>query len=388
MLQMTNANQPPPARDEVLKGIEPSRKLSTTVQSGQGLMKTEEEISLKRRLVASSFGALFTSVAVTPIDVVKIRLQVNQARNLASPVPLPPAERFICTECETICAKVFAESEYYVVNNGLMDHWFMKNRGPMACAHPNPPVLFGGMRDAFYRILRYEGVGALYSGLAPTLWMSVPATVLYFTSYDLLRQRLDKRLAAYGRLSLLAPVASGCSARVLAQTVVSPLELIRTQMQARTLGSGIISALRQNIRTHGVISLWRGLLPTLWRDVPFSGIYWTTYEHFRIGPNVEMAPRDRFMYSFLSGAAAGTLAATLVTPMDVVKTRVQAVVEKPKSDHASKAKINSFTMARRIWAKEGFGALFTGLGARLIRVPPACAIMISSYEVLKVIDWA
>merc|ERR1719411_2219550 len=103
-----------------------------------------------------------------------------------------------------------------------MDHFFTKNKGPMACAHPRPPIEFRGMSDAFVRILRYEGVGALYSGLAPTLWMSVPATVLYFSCYDLLRQRIERS----GGWDLLAPVLAGCLARIVAQTVVSPFELI------------------------------------------------------------------------------------------------------------------------------------------------------------------
>merc|ERR1719410_463192 len=112
------------------------------------------------------------------------------------------------------------------------------------------------MSDAFLRILRYEGVGALYSGLAPTLWMSVPATVLYFTAYDLLRQRLEENNLT-NTYRVIPPLLAGCSARILAQTVVSPLELIRTQMQAQTLGAGVLNALRSNIRSDGVRSLWR-----------------------------------------------------------------------------------------------------------------------------------
>merc|ERR1719410_3096555 len=120
-----------------------------------------------------------------------------------------------------------------------MDHLLATNRGPMAWAlsaagaHPNPPIEFRGMTDAGFRILRYEGIGALYSGLAPTLWMSVPATVLYFTCNDKLRQSLNNRLCLHGPASgatacLISPLIAGCTARVLAQSVVSPLELIRT----------------------------------------------------------------------------------------------------------------------------------------------------------------
>lgn len=36
-----------------------------------------------------------------------------------------------------------------------------------------------------------------------------------------------------------------------------------------------------------------------------------------------------------------------------------------------------------IWAEAGFKGLFRGLSARIVKVAPACAIMISSYEVGK-----
>lgn len=54
--------------------------------------------------------------------------------------------------------------------------------------------------------------------------------------------------------------------------------------------------------TDGVRSLWRGLGPTLWRDIPFSAVYWMLYENTRtaIAPHVP-AP----CVAFASGAFSG-----------------------------------------------------------------------------------
>lgn len=41
-----------------------------------------------------------------------------------------------------------------------------------------------GTTDALFGIARREGLGALWSGLPPTLVMAVPATVIYFSTYD------------------------------------------------------------------------------------------------------------------------------------------------------------------------------------------------------------
>ena len=47
---------------------------------------------------------------------------------------------------------------------------------------------------------------------------------------------------------------------------------------------------RTALSEEGPRVLWRGLLPTLWRDIPFSMVYWFNYETFR--------GKERFCYTF------------------------------------------------------------------------------------------
>lgn len=53
----------------------------------------------------------------------------------------------------------------------------------------------------------------------------------------------------------------------------------------------------------GVYSLWRGLTPTLWRDVPFSAIYWMGYEECKT--RIQPFTQGELETAFLSGALSG-----------------------------------------------------------------------------------
>lgn len=122
--------------------------------------------------------------------------------------------------------------------------------------------------------------------------------------------------------------------------------------------SDIFGVVRQAVQVEGPRVLWRGLLPTLLRDVPFSAMYWVGYEHFRrvLGyhyhgqltrvlflvywcslrktpPLLSLTTGAKFRESeppigiaFASGALSGAFAATLTLPFDVIKTWQQSLL--------------------------------------------------------------
>ncbi|KAF9433050.1 hypothetical protein BGZ76_009948 [Entomortierella beljakovae] len=262
---------------------------------------------------------------------------------------------------------------------------------------------FYGTWDGVKKIVRYEGASSLWRGLSPTLVMSIPATVIYFVGYDYLKDVLSEKSFAvtpdnsafvgqsflYEHRETLAPLVAGGFARTVAATVISPLELFRTRMQSvhtDTKGSaglfrGVSQGIVAMVRSEGVLSLWRGLGPTLWRDVPFSAIYWVGYEDIKkriVAWNGQhpQAVMNEFEIAFASGAFSGMIAATLTTPFDVAKTRRQVDLLQPV--HTKMA-----SLMRAIVREEGYRGLWRGLTARIAKVAPSCAIMISSYEIGK-----
>ncbi|XP_019868202.1 probable mitochondrial glutathione transporter SLC25A40 isoform X3 [Aethina tumida] len=315
----------------------------------------EYRITPAQQAAASCTGALVTSFFVTPLDVVKIRLQLQQ--------------KAVSNNCFLYC-------------NGLMDH--------ICGCHPNHlqkewfqrPGHFNGTLDAFIKISKHEGISSLWSGLGPTLVLAIPATIVYFVSYEQLRIHLldahRERLGEQVKQPYWIPLISGATARVVSVSIVSPLELIRTKMQSQKLSYFEVgSALKMLVKNDGVKGLWKGLLPTLLRDVPFSALYWFSYETIK---GLYTTDQPSFLLSFIAGAVSGSVAASVTVPFDVVKTHQQiefgqsTITGEPMKTRTTKAVIKD------IYSKHGVRGLFAGIVPRLIKVAPACAIMISTFE--------
>lgn len=252
---------------------------------------------------------------------------------------------------------------------------------------------FNGTWDGMTKIVRHEGLTSLWKGLSPTLAISIPATVIYFVGYDYLREEMIRNMAPPSQP--YAPLLSGALSRTIAATIISPIELLRTRMQSAEAANKSFQQIIQDIcsmvRTSGPKSLWRGLTPTLLRDVPFSAIYWGCYEYIK--PKLSITFSDssspstfqNFQTAFFSGAFAGTIAATITTPFDVIKTTKQVSKDLPTSSVSARVqKDGTLKLARNIVEAEGYKGLFKGLSPRIAKVAPACAIMISSYELGKI----
>jgi solute carrier family 25 protein 39/40 len=400
----------------------------------------EHDISAGQRMLSATSGSLLTSLLVTPLDVVRVRLQSQTPKplpslsNIGSTSPfrtLPP--NLGVTAC---CREVFwinNNAQYCIATNpsptplaALSNPIHATTLSAADCAiEENRRKAFTSTFDGLRKIARNEGLPTLWRGLSPTLVMAIPANVIYFSGYDYLRYNHSSPI----RNSIpdnYAPLAAGAIARVAAAIAVSPIEMFRTRMQAASGTSGIfretLVGLQDMVKTQGYTSLWRGLTLTMWRDVPFSGIYWWGYEAIRngmtdwrhstrgetltaSGNRTTMRNRSRSMEnhtstlvdSFLAGALAGAIASVVTTPFDVGKTRQQVHhyssdnaggnVKGGKAGHAARGLVpEERSMPRflyHIYHTEGVAGLFRGGIARCLKVAPACAIMISSYEVGK-----
>lgn len=322
-------------------------------------------ITTTQQMMSSCIGAVITSLCMTPLDVVKIRLQAQQ--------------------------KPFKTGSAFIYSNGLMDCLCV-------CSHCNDqpeavtsrlrpwyerPGHFKGTLDAFVKITRAEGVTALWSGLPPTLLMSIPSTVVYFTSYDRLKYAMGYNETDPS--TKYVPIYAGSLARAVAVTIFNPLELLRTKMMSKRLSYfQLKEGIRLSIENNGLSFIMKGLGPSLFRDIPFSAIYWFGYEitkSYQIRHN--QTSRPNLLVTFLSGALCGSVAAVLTLPFDVIKTLRQIELGEAEVQGGSKKLTSTWKLVSELYKKKGLSGLYAGIIPRLLKIAPACAIMITSYEFTK-----
>lgn len=400
---------------------------SVTINDGDDeKLDLEMDISAGQKMLSAMSGSLLTSLLVTPLDVVRVRLQSQpQTSNIPTIKPSSQFTNLPPNIGVTACCR-----EVFWVNNTSPFCIAANPSSTATLATLNPSISspsssaadcavdetrrrnFTSTFDGLRKIARHEGPTSLWRGLSPTLLMSIPANVIYFTGYDSLRSNPHSPVHNYIP-DTYAPLIAGSIARVAAASVISPIEMFRTRMQAATSGSGTgvfaetLTGLRTMVHSQGYTSLWRGLTLTMWRDVPFSGIYWWGYEavrnrltDMRDPPHSRRRPRlksrdsgnhtSTFVDSFIAGATSGAIASIITTPFDVGKTRRQVLCHEPAKESRKLASTalrpEEQSMPRfiyHIWKEEGMAGLFRGWVPRMLKVAPACAIMISSYEVGK-----
>ncbi|KAG7820873.1 hypothetical protein KL942_000162 [Ogataea angusta] len=334
------------------------------------------DITIAQRMLSACTGSLLTSLVVTPFDVVRIRLQQQQ-------LLFPPHFR----QTATCCKKVFWED----VTKAKKDYFCSSN----ACAQE---FKINGTFSGLTKIAVNEGVFTLYRGLSLMLIMAVPSNMVYFSGYEYLRDRSPLK----DQFPIFNPLLCGSFARIMAATVVAPLELIKTRLQAVPTSTSTSSEIMKMVVTNsfkevqnkGIFSLFKGLQLTLWRDVPFSGIYWSSYEYLngrlqrlQTFNSSEHEHAEIFARSFISGSLSGVLAAIFTNPFDVGKTRLQVTLEDTgslnKLVNSKSTKESMFKSLHTIYKNEGMSSLFVGLAPRCLKIAPSCAIMISTYEISK-----
>nr|XP_014352793.1 PREDICTED: calcium-binding mitochondrial carrier protein Aralar2 isoform X1 [Latimeria chalumnae] len=236
-------------------------------------------------------------------------------------------------------------------------------------------LMYKNSFDCFKKVVRYEGFFGLYRGLVPQLLGVAPEKAIKLTVNDFVR---DKFARKDGSLPLAAEILAGGCAGGSQVIFTNPLEIVKIRLQvAGEITTGPRVSALTVLRDLGIFGLYKGAKACFLRDIPFSAIYFPCYAHLKAsfaGEDGRVSPGSLL----LAGAIAGMPAASLVTPADVIKTRLQVAARAGQSTYSGV--IDCFW---KILREEGPRAFWKGAGARVFRSSPQFGVTLLTYELLQ-----
>nr|CAD2140606.1 unnamed protein product [Meloidogyne enterolobii] len=224
---------------------------------------------------------------------------------------------------------------------------------------------------------RESGFFALYRGNSASLARVVPYAAIQFAAHEEYKKLLNVDIEGstpYRRF------LAGTLAGVTAVIFTYPLDTAKARLSVSTKQEyeNLRAVFIKECKTHGFLTFYRGLYPTLLGVVPYAGLSFFTYETLKLIYKKEFG--DKPMHPLLRmscGAVAGTIGQFSSYPLDIIRRRMQTGKIGPNK--------NVIRVLVEIWIFEGlFRGLYKGISMNWIKGPIAVGISFTTYDLLSV----
>lgn len=272
---------------------------SIDLESGE--TEISKDYPILKSFLAGSFSGTFSTILFQPLDLVKTRLQTK-------------------------------------VNN---------NVGPTRT----------GMITTFVHIIQKENVFGLWQGMTPSITRVIPGVGLYFSSLHWLKHTLNLTEP----LSPLQAISLGITARSMSGALLIPITVVKTRFESGVYKyNSVGQALKLIYKQEGVRGLSSGLIPTLLRDAPYSGLYLLFYTQLKQAAACTdiIHQNTSVPVHFSCGILAGIFSSIITHPPDVVKTKMQLYPNEFR---------NIYSATYKVYKKYGILGYFKGIVPRMLR---------------------
>ncbi|XP_037687807.1 solute carrier family 25 member 47 isoform X2 [Choloepus didactylus] len=152
--------------------------------------------------------------------------------------------------------------------------------GPWPAAPVCPGPRYRGPLHCLATVAREEGLRGLYKGSLALLCRDGHSFATYFLSYAILCERLTP--AGRSQPDVLGVLVAGGCAGVLAWTVATPMDVIKSRLQADGQGQrryrGLLHCVVASVREEGPRVLCKGLALNCCRAFPVNMVVFVAYE--------------------------------------------------------------------------------------------------------------
>ncbi|KXH28358.1 hypothetical protein CSAL01_10656 [Colletotrichum salicis] len=247
--------------------------------------------------------------------------------------------------------------------------------------------------DAVKDLWKAGGMRSLFAGNGLNVIKIMPESAIKFGSYEAAKRTLSK-FEGYDdprQISSTSKFVAGGVAGMVAQFCVYPLDTLKFRLQTSTVQGGlsgnalVIDTAKKMWQAGGMRIAYRGVTMGLIGMFPYSAIDMGTFEFLKSsykrymakykGIHEEDAKPGNIMTGLI-GATSGAFGASVVYPLNVLRTRLQTqgTVMHPATY------TGIVDVARQTLKNEGVRGMYKGLTPNMLKVAPALSITWVVYE--------
>ncbi|KAK3344519.1 mitochondrial phosphate carrier protein [Lasiosphaeria hispida] len=237
----------------------------------------------------------------------------------------------------------------------------------------------GGLRQVIAR----EGAGALATGLGPTVAGYFLQGAFKFGGYEFTKSHvidaLGQETASKNRSAVY--LGSSAIAEIAGDLALCPFEAVRIRLVSQPgFGRGFHDGFMRLVREEGVRGLYSGLGPLLFKQVPYTMATFVVYEH-AVEQAYQWVDKSTISSAAItginlgSGLIAGVAAALVSQPADTMLSKINQ--ENGKSGQGT------FGRLWKVARDTGLRGSYAGFRARLVMVGSMTAVQFAIYGDVK-----
>lgn len=254
------------------------------------------------------------------------------------------------------------------------------------CRRQVDSKMYKGNFEAWGKIGRAEGIRGIFTGWSPTFFGYSAQGAFKYGGYEYFKKfysDLAGEQNAYKYKTALYLTASA-SAEFIADVALCPFEAVKVRMQTTIppFASGTFSGISTITAKEGTSGLYKGLYPLWGRQIPYTMMKFASFETivemiygYMPGKKSDYGRGMQTAVSFAGGYAAGILCAVVSHPADVMVSKLNANRQSGEAFGAAMG---------RIYKDIGFGGLWNGLVIRIFMIGTLTSLQWGIYDSFKI----
>lgn len=257
------------------------------------------------------------------------------------------------------------------------------------CRKQVNPKIYKSLGDGLKTIKAEKGLSGLFLGWQPTFigysMQGFGKFGFYEIFKDVYKKIMGKKAAQYQSFGFA--ISSAC-AEVIADCLLCPMESLKVRVQTSMPPNSFPSNFSEGFKLlaqEGTNGFYKGLFPLMARQVPYTIVKFVAFENTVKFAYRNILTREKSSYSkstqltvtFLSGYWAGIFCAIVSHPADTIVSKINNMKDVSGENNSLGGKVS------KIYSEIGFKGLWNGLSTRILMVGTLTGLQWWIYDSFK-----